>query len=109
MTDDKATANLQSLKVAAATDSKVLAGAIANAARQAQRVQMVAIGAGSVNQAVKGIAIARQYIEQEGIDLVRARAPCRRPAGPARTRAQPRLPRARRRPPPRADVPAGVH
>mmetsp|Transcript_2044 Transcript_2044/g.5215 ORF Transcript_2044/g.5215 Transcript_2044/m.5215 type:complete len:165 (-) Transcript_2044:385-879(-) len=68
-TDEKAAANVQSLKVAAATDSKVLAGAIANAARQSQRVQMVAIGAGSVNQAVKGIAIARQYIENEGIDL----------------------------------------
>jgi len=68
-TDEKTAAATQTLKVASATDAKVLAGAIANAARQSQRVQMVAIGAGSVNQAVKGIAIARQYIETEGLDL----------------------------------------
>lgn len=67
--DDKAGAQVQTLKVASATEAKVLAGAIANSARAFERVQMVAIGAGSVNQAVKGIAIARQYLESEGLDL----------------------------------------
>jgi stage V sporulation protein S len=67
--DEKVAATTQTLKVASATDAKVLAGAIANAARLSQRVQMIAIGAASVNQAVKGIAIARQYLETEGIDL----------------------------------------
>jgi len=64
-------AHTATLKVASGTDAKVLAGAIAGAVRQApaQRVAMTAIGAGSVNQAVKGIAIARQYIEGDGLDL----------------------------------------
>ena len=67
--DGAGVSKMQTLKVASATDAKVLAGAIAIAARQSDRVQMVAIGAGSVNQAVKGIAIARQYLETEGLDL----------------------------------------
>ena len=32
-------------------------------------MELTAIGAGSVNQAIKAIAIARQYVEEEAIDL----------------------------------------
>lgn len=46
-----------------------LAGAIANCTRVGERVELNAIGAGSVNQAIKAIAIARQYVEEEAIDL----------------------------------------
>lgn len=34
-----------------------------------ERIELTAIGAGSVNQAIKAIAIARQYVEEEAIDL----------------------------------------
>ena len=46
-----------------------LAGAIASCTREGSRVELTAIGAGSVNQAIKAIAIARQYVEEEAIDL----------------------------------------
>ena len=37
--------------------------------REGSRVELTAIGAASVNQAIKAIAIARQYVEEEAIDL----------------------------------------
>ena len=46
-----------------------LAGAIASCTREGSRVELTAIGAGSVNQAIKAVAIARQYVEEEAIDL----------------------------------------
>ena len=59
----------RSLKVSSSTEAKSLAGAIASCTREGCRVELTAIGAGSVNQAVKAIAIARQYVEEEAIDL----------------------------------------
>jgi len=59
----------RSLKVSSATEAKALAGAIASCTREGSRVELTAIGAGSVNQAIKAIAIARQYVEEEAIDL----------------------------------------
>eukprot|EP00308_Calcidiscus_leptoporus_P009524 CAMPEP_0119369938 /NCGR_PEP_ID=MMETSP1334-20130426/16380_1 /TAXON_ID=127549 /ORGANISM="Calcidiscus leptoporus, Strain RCC1130" /LENGTH=237 /DNA_ID=CAMNT_0007386887 /DNA_START=15 /DNA_END=728 /DNA_ORIENTATION=- len=59
----------RSLKVGKETDAKSLAGAIANCTREGSRVELTAIGAASVNQAIKSIAIARQYVEEEAIDL----------------------------------------
>lgn len=49
--------------------NRSLAGAIANCTRVGERIELTAIGAGSVNQAIKAIAIARQYVEEEAIDL----------------------------------------
>ena len=59
----------RSLKVSSSTDAKALAGAIASCTREGSRVELTAIGAGSVNQAIKAIAVARQYVEEEAIDL----------------------------------------
>jgi len=59
----------RSLKVSSSTEAKSLAGAIASCTREGSRVELTAIGAGSVNQAIKAIAIARQYVEEEAIDL----------------------------------------
>ena len=59
----------RSLKVSGQTEAKSLAGAIASCTREGSRVELTAIGAGSVNQAIKAIAIARQYVEEEAIDL----------------------------------------
>ena len=59
----------RSLKVGTQTDAKSLAGAIASCTREGARVELTSIGAGSVNQAIKAVAIARQYVEAEAIDL----------------------------------------
>lgn len=61
--------DVRTLKVGNQTDPKSLAGAIASCTREGLRIELTAIGAGSVNQAVKSIAIARQYVEEEAIDL----------------------------------------
>lgn len=46
-----------------------MAGAIAALLRTQSEVEVQAIGPQAVNQAVKAIAIARSYIEPDGLDL----------------------------------------
>ena len=55
-------AEAQQLKSASGTDAKVLAGAISSFAREGRRMNVTAIGAGSINPAVKAIAIARKNV-----------------------------------------------
>ncbi len=61
---------MEMIKVAANSRSTAVAGAIAGVIRERGRVDVQAIGAGAVNQAVKAIAIARGYLELDGIDVV---------------------------------------
>jgi len=56
--------------VSAQSKPKAIAGAVAAAIRANGTVEMQAIGAGAVNQAVKAIAIARGYVAPNGINLV---------------------------------------
>lgn len=58
------------LKVSADSKPKSVAGAIAAVVRESQTVEIQAVGAAAVNQAVKSIAIARGYLAPNGIDLV---------------------------------------
>ncbi|MBN2006340.1 MAG: stage V sporulation protein S [Anaerolineae bacterium] len=58
------------IKVAANSRSTAVAGAIAGVVRDQGRVDVQAIGAGAVNQAIKAIAIARNYLDLDGIDVV---------------------------------------
>jgi len=58
------------LKVAAKTNPNSLAGAIANTFRENDMVELQAVGAGAINQAVKAIAISRGYVAPSGVDLV---------------------------------------
>ncbi len=58
------------VKVAANSRSTSVAGAIAGIVREKGRVDVQAIGAGAVNQAIKAIAIARGYLDLDGIDIV---------------------------------------
>jgi stage V sporulation protein S len=58
------------LKVSATSRSTALAGAIAGVIRDKHYVEVQAIGAGAVNQAVKAIAIARSYLEQDQLDIL---------------------------------------
>ncbi|MGC9469339.1 MAG: stage V sporulation protein S [Anaerolineae bacterium] len=57
------------VKVAANSRSTSVAGAIAGIIREKGRVDVQAIGAGAVNQAVKAIAIARGYLELDNIEI----------------------------------------
>lgn len=58
------------IKVAATSRSTAVAGAIAGVIREKGRVDVQAIGAGAVNQAIKAVTIARGYLELDGIDIV---------------------------------------
>jgi stage V sporulation protein S len=58
------------LKVSATSKPVSVAGAIAGVIRSQHRVEVQAIGAGAINQAVKAIAISRGYVAPGGIDLV---------------------------------------
>ena len=60
------------LKVSSNSDPTNVAGAIAGILRDNndQAVELRAIGAGAVNQAVKAIAIARGYVAPSGMNLV---------------------------------------
>lgn len=58
------------LKVSASSKPKLVAGALAAVVRESNQVEIQAVGAAAVNQAVKAIAIARGYVAPNGIDLV---------------------------------------
>jgi stage V sporulation protein S len=58
------------IKVSAQSRSTAVAGAIAGVMRESGYAEMQAIGASAVNQAIKALAIARGYLEQDGIDIV---------------------------------------
>lgn len=58
------------LKVSARSRPSAVAGAIAGVVREAGRAEVQAIGAGATNQAVKAVAIARDYLSETGIDAV---------------------------------------
>lgn len=58
------------LKVSAKSNPNSVAGALAGVIREEGSVEMQAIGAGAVNQAVKAIAIARGFLAPSGIELI---------------------------------------
>jgi len=58
------------IKVSATSRSTAVAGAIAGVMREHHFAEVQAIGAGAVNQAVKALAIARGYLDGDGIDIM---------------------------------------
>ncbi len=58
------------IKVAATSRTSAVAGAIAGIYRERQFVNIQAIGASAVNQAVKALALARNYLAEDGLDVV---------------------------------------
>jgi stage V sporulation protein S len=58
------------IKVSAHSRSTAVAGAIAGVMRDHKHAEVQAIGASAVNQAIKAIAIARNYLLLDGIDIV---------------------------------------
>lgn len=58
------------LKVSARSRPSAVAGAIAGVVRESGRAEVQAIGAGATNQAVKAVAIARDYLQETGIEVI---------------------------------------
>lgn len=58
------------LKVSSKSNPNSVAGAIAAMVKEYKKVELQAIGAGALNQAIKGIAIARGFVAPGGIDLI---------------------------------------
>ncbi len=63
---------IETLRVSAGSRPNAVAGAIAALLRQAGAVEVQAIGPHAVNQAVKALAVARSYLEQDHLDLTTA-------------------------------------
>ncbi len=61
---------METLKVGTKSKPNSVAGALANAFREKGEVEIQAIGAGALNQAIKSIAIARGFVAPSGNDLV---------------------------------------
>ena len=61
---------METLKVGAKSNPNSVAGAIANVIREYGNVEIQAIGAGALNQAIKAIAISRGFVAPSGKNLV---------------------------------------
>lgn len=68
---------MEVLKVSAKSKPNSVAGALTASLREAMAnnqskccVEIQAVGAGAINQAIKAIAIARGYVAPNGLDLV---------------------------------------
>jgi len=57
------------IKVRAVSRTAAVAGAIAGVIRDEKHAEIQAIGAGAVNQAVKAMVLAKNFLEQDGIDV----------------------------------------
>jgi len=61
---------MEILKVSSKSNPSKVAGAIANVFREQGCVELQTIGAGSLNQAIKSICIARGFLAPSGQNLV---------------------------------------
>ena len=61
---------MEILKVSSKSNASSVAGALANVFRDKGIVEIQAVGAGAINQAIKEIAIARGFVAPNGKNLV---------------------------------------
>ena len=61
---------METLKVSSKSNPSSVAGALANVFREKDSVEVQAVGAGALNQAIKAIAIARGFVATTGKNLV---------------------------------------
>ena len=61
---------MEILKVSSKSNPNSVAGALANVFREKGYVEIQAIGAGALNQAIKAIAIARGFVAPSGKNLI---------------------------------------
>ena len=57
------------IKVSGRSRTSAVAGAIAGVFREYKRVEVQAIGASAINQAVKAMALARSYLAEDGYTI----------------------------------------
>ena len=57
------------IKVRAVSRTAAVAGAIAGVIRDEKHAEIQAIGAGAVNQAIKAMVLAKNFLDQDGIDI----------------------------------------
>ena len=68
MTGEEATMDI--IKVSGRSRTSAVAGAIAGVFRENKRVEVQAIGASAINQAVKAMALAKNYLAEDGYAVV---------------------------------------
>lgn len=61
---------METLKVSSTSNPSKVAGALANVIRENEEVELTAVGAGALNQAIKSIIICRGFIAPSGVNLV---------------------------------------
>lgn len=61
---------MEVLKVSTKSNPNSVAGALAAIIKERNNVEIQAVGAGAINQAVKAIAIARGFVAPSGKDIV---------------------------------------
>ncbi|ALP37955.1 stage V sporulation protein S [Paenibacillus sp. IHB B 3084] len=57
-------------KVSAKSKANSLAGAVASSIQENGKVELQAVGAAAVNQALKAVAIARGFVAPNGVNLI---------------------------------------
>jgi stage V sporulation protein S len=58
------------IKVSGKSRTSAVAGAIAGVFREQHHVEVQAIGASAINQAVKALALSRNYLAEDGYNVV---------------------------------------
>ena len=61
---------MEVLKISSKSNPNSVAGALAAILKEKSLVEIQAIGAGAINQAVKAVAIARGFVAPSGKDIV---------------------------------------
>lgn len=61
---------MEILKVSSKSNPSSVAGALANVFKDKNIVEVQAVGAGAINQAIKAIAIARGFVAPSGKNLI---------------------------------------
>lgn len=61
---------MNTLKVSSKSSPNSVAGAIAGVIRESGYVEIQAVGAGAINQAIKSVAVSRGYLISSGLDVV---------------------------------------
>lgn len=56
--------------MSAKSNPNAVAGALAATLRERADAELQAVGAGAINQAIKAVAIARNYLKSGGLDIV---------------------------------------
>jgi len=58
------------IKVSGKSRTSAVAGAIAGVFREQHHVEVQAIGASAINQAVKALALSRNYLAEDGFNVI---------------------------------------